>query len=69
MATSNVWTEWVKSTWSGVDACVEARRNADFVEVRHSNYAQGSVLQFTAREWDAFLKGVREGEFDLPSSS
>ena len=64
--TRNAWTGWTKSHWSGVDACVEARRDADFVEVRHSNHPQGPVLQFTAREWNAFLKGVRDGEFDLP---
>lgn len=27
----------------------------------------GTVLRYTAAEWEAFALGVRDGEFDLPS--
>ncbi|RSN45280.1 DUF397 domain-containing protein [Amycolatopsis sp. WAC 04197] len=27
----------------------------------------GHLLVFTPTEWDAFLKGVRDGEFNLPA--
>ncbi|MFE5505725.1 DUF397 domain-containing protein [Amycolatopsis japonica] len=27
----------------------------------------GHLLLFTPTEWDAFLKGVRDGEFELPA--
>jgi hypothetical protein len=36
------------------------------VALRHSKDPDGSVLIYTPREWDAFLKGVKDGEFDLP---
>ncbi len=36
------------------------------VAVRHSKDPDGSVLRYTRREWDAFLKGARDGEFNLP---
>ena len=36
------------------------------VALRHSRDPDGSVLIYTPREWDAFLKGAKGGEFDLP---
>jgi hypothetical protein len=35
------------------------------VALRHSKDPDGSVLIYTPREWDAFLKGAKDGEFDL----
>jgi hypothetical protein len=35
------------------------------VALRHSKDPDGSVLVYTPREWDAFLKGAKDGEFDL----
>ncbi len=35
------------------------------VALRHSKDPGGSVLIYTPREWDAFLKGAKDGEFDL----
>jgi hypothetical protein len=37
------------------------------VHVRHSKDQQGPMLTFTHREWNAFLAGVRLGEFELPA--
>jgi hypothetical protein len=34
------------------------------VVVRDSKNARGPVLGFTPDEWDAFVGGVRNGEFD-----
>jgi hypothetical protein len=31
--------------------------------VRDSKHRSGAMLQFTSSEWDAFVKGVRAGEF------
>ena len=39
---------------------------AERVEVRDSKYQKGPMLTFTHPEWQAFLKGVRAGEFELP---
>jgi len=47
--------------------CVETAFLADgCVAVRHSKDPGGSVLIYTPREWDAFVKGAKDGEFDLP---
>ena len=35
------------------------------VALRHSKDPDGSVIVYTRREWDAFLKGAKGGEFDL----
>ncbi|NLT55711.1 MAG: DUF397 domain-containing protein [Actinomycetales bacterium] len=43
---------------------VEMRRNGDVIEVRDSLDPGGPVLRFTPAEWDAWLDGVRKGEFD-----
>jgi hypothetical protein len=34
------------------------------IAVRDTKHRSGPVLQFTHREWEAFLAGVRLGEFD-----
>jgi Domain of unknown function (DUF397) len=36
----------------------------DWVGVRDSKDPDGAVLRFSAGEWDAFLGGARNGEFD-----
>jgi len=38
--------------------------NGSAVEVRSSRNPDGTVLRFPHEEWHAFLKGVRNGEFD-----
>ena len=61
------FTNWRKSTLSsGGDNCVEIAFAADgSVGVRDSKQrGLGPVLEFTPSEWDAFLGGVRNDEFD-----
>jgi hypothetical protein len=36
----------------------------DRILVRDSKHQTGPVLRFDAREWSAFLGGVKGGEFD-----
>ncbi len=57
---------WIKSSLSFSNGnCVEvASLPGGAIGVRDSKDATGPVLQFTAAEWDAFLGGVRNGEFD-----
>ena len=45
--------------------CVEVGLHAGLVRVRDSKDVDGAALAFTPREWEAFLKGVKAGEFDL----
>lgn len=37
-----------------------------YVALRNSTQPDGTVLVFTPAEWDAFVKGARDGEFDQP---
>ena len=57
---------WIKSSLSFSNGnCVEVASLPDGgVGVRNSRDAAGAVLRFTPDEWDAFLGGVRKGEFD-----
>jgi hypothetical protein len=57
---------WHKSARSGTSGCVEVATLERVVEVRDSKDRQGPVLVFRFDEWNAFLVGVRDGEFDLP---
>jgi len=55
---------WRKSTASGTGNCVEVSLAAGAVLMRHSHDPQGPMLSFSHSEWEAFLTGVRDGEFD-----
>jgi hypothetical protein len=57
---------WIKSSLSFSNSnCVEVASLPDGeIGVRDSKNPDGAVLRFTADEWNAFLGGVRNGEFD-----
>jgi hypothetical protein len=58
------WKKSVRSASNG--ACVEvAHLDGGRVGVRDSKKRNGPVLVFTPQEWDAFVGGVKDGEFDL----
>ena len=57
---------WHKSTRSGGAGCVEVATLERVVGVRDSKHREGPVLVFRFDEWEAFVAGVRIGEFDLP---
>lgn len=58
---------WKKASASaGAGACVEvAHLDNGGVAVRDSKDPDGPTLTFTRHEWDAFVAGARDGEFDL----
>jgi hypothetical protein len=61
---------WHVSTRSANNGgqCVEAGPLSDGtgrVAVRHSHHPDGSVIVYTRDEWDAFLAGAKDGEFDF----
>jgi hypothetical protein len=59
---------YMKSSFSSTGGCVEVRLlEDDTVGLRDSKNPAKPPHFFTAREWEAFLAGVRAGEFDLPS--
>ena len=58
---------WRKSRHSDTDqGCVETAflPNGN-VAVRDSKDRRGPALVYTPSEWDAFIKGAKDGEFDL----
>lgn len=57
---------WIKSSLSAYNGnCVEVAGLADdIIRVRDSKHPGRAVLNFTQAEWDAFVGGVRNGEFD-----
>lgn len=61
---------WHVSTRSanGGGNCVEAGPLPDGsgrVAVRHSRDPHGPAIVYTRAEWDAFVAGVKDGEFDF----
>lgn len=59
--------QWRRSERSNTNgACVEARLTENgTIQMRNSRHAAGEILEFTAQEWDAFLDGVHNGEFEI----
>jgi hypothetical protein len=55
---------WLKSSASGSGNCVEVAQTEAAVYVRNSKRPLAGVVAFTGGEWEAFLIGVRKGEFD-----
>lgn len=57
---------WFKSSFSANGAsCVECARTPDGgMLVRDTKSREAATLSFTANEWEAFLAGVRNREFD-----
>jgi hypothetical protein len=64
---ASTFINWRKSTRSGgADNCVEVATSDDgTIGVRDSKDRSGPVLVFTRAEWDAFVGGAKNGEFDL----
>jgi hypothetical protein len=59
---------WRKSTASADGSCAEVAVGAGVIYIRNSRQADGPFVEFEPREWSAFLEGVRNGEFDLPTA-
>ena len=57
--------KWRKSSHSSQNGCVEGAHGDDQIAVRDSKDPSGPMLLFTRLEWQAFLAGVQDGEFDL----
>jgi Domain of unknown function (DUF397). len=61
---------WRTSTRSGNGSgnCVEVGPVLDGtgrVAVRHSRNPHGQVIVYTRAEWEAFIAGAKDGEFDF----
>ena len=64
---SDLELEWIISSASGSQGgnCVEVAFTNDEVLVRDSKNPTGPLLHFTGAEWDAFVAGVKNKEFDI----
>lgn len=59
-------TGWRISTFCSAGGCVAVRMAEDgAVEVAHTRRLHAETLRFTPAEWEAFLAGVRAGEFGV----
>jgi Domain of unknown function (DUF397) len=60
---------WRKSSYSAANGCVEVASLGDQIAVRDSKDRSGPLLVFSRMEWEAFLAGARDGQFDeIPPS-
>jgi hypothetical protein len=60
---------WITSRACNNSACVQvAHLSGGMVALRDSKDTSRPAHVFTGAEWDAFLTGVKNGEFDLPAS-
>ena len=62
--------DFKKSSYSGRGKvpggeCVEVKRTEEAVYVRDSKNPNSRILKFTLAEWQAFIKGVKNKEFDI----
>ena len=58
---------WFKSSASALGNCVEvAHLPGGRVALRDSKERAKAAHVYTRSEWEAFLAGVKNGEFDLP---
>lgn len=69
-ANNTVSVAWRTSTRSGSGGgnCVEVGPVLDGsgrVAVRHSKDPGGQVIVYTRAEWEAFIAGAKDGEFDF----
>ncbi|MGW4529157.1 DUF397 domain-containing protein [Amycolatopsis sp. NPDC004378] len=60
-------TNWHKASYSAKEnGCVEVGSVPGLVGVRDTKLGAASpILAFDPTEWDAFLRGIKDGEFDL----
>jgi hypothetical protein len=55
----------VSSLTASGTSCVAVAIGEDTIGVRDSKNPDGPVLLFNSKEWQAFLSGVKLGEFEL----
>ena len=56
---------WQRAEGDASQGAVEVAFVDDLIGLRNSAEPQGAVLVFTRPEWDAFVSGAQDGEFDL----
>ena len=58
--------EWLRAEESeGEEEAIEIAFVDEYIAMRNSAEPEGTVLVFTQAEWDAFVLGAKDGEFDF----
>jgi len=57
--------KWQKSSYCANAACVEVNLGGEMVEVRDGKNPNLDSLQLTRPQWNAFIRGIKESQFDL----
>lgn len=69
MRQQGVWYKSSRSNSNGTGGCVEVRvdvtNHEPEIRVRDTKDRSSGPLRFTGPEWDAFIAGVKQGEFDI----
>lgn len=65
MIDSTEHPRWRKAKRCGTQTCVEVARVSDGWLVRDSKKPEVTPLAFTDGEWQSFVGGVRDGDFDF----
>jgi predicted secreted Zn-dependent protease len=55
---------WRRASFCGGGECVEVGAQDDMIVVRDSKEPSGFTLRYSKTEWQAFIAGVKAGEFD-----
>lgn len=61
---SSTDTPWRTAAKSGGGNCVQVARRDSVIMIADSKHPRGPVLRYTIQEFDAFLDGAKNGEFD-----
>lgn len=56
---------WQRADGDTSEGAVEVAFVDDLIGLRNSADPDGAVLVFTRSEWDAFVGGAQDGEFDV----
>jgi hypothetical protein len=56
--------EWKMSSACDSGACVGVARRGEFVVIGNTGDSRAPVSRFTVKEWNAFVAGVKLGDFD-----
>lgn len=57
--------DWHTSTFCAAGNCIQVAEIDGSIAVRDSKNPQGPVLRYSPAEWQAFLDGVENGDFDV----
>jgi hypothetical protein len=57
--------KWIESSFCDTSRCVSvATLDGNLVGIRDTKQSDGPILTYTRDEWNAFVQGVRSGDFD-----